>query len=106
MLKIRIAVYQALESRNYFPPPVQGSKRLVTIQFCSRSFHVLIAKAHLDSGRMFVKPEFGKRSPTGFTPWRWMFWFKQSTGFETTQQKRMINSRRGIPAMQSIRTEL
>ncbi|KAK7193555.1 hypothetical protein PSPO01_00228 [Paraphaeosphaeria sporulosa] len=24
-------------------------------------------------GPMFVESEFGKRSPTGFTPWRWMF---------------------------------
>lgn len=28
-------------------------------------------------GRKFVESEFGKRSPTGFTPWRWMYWLKR-----------------------------
>ncbi|KAJ4353364.1 uncharacterized protein N0V89_005093 [Didymosphaeria variabile] len=28
-------------------------------------------------GRLFVESEFGKRSPTGFTPWRWMYWLKR-----------------------------
>ncbi|KAJ5099004.1 hypothetical protein N7532_006005 [Penicillium argentinense] len=28
-------------------------------------------------GRLFVQSEFGRRSPTGFTPWRWMFWLKR-----------------------------
>jgi hypothetical protein len=26
---------------------------------------------------LFVASEFGKRSPTGFTPWRWMYWLKR-----------------------------
>jgi len=28
-------------------------------------------------GKKFVESEFGKRSPTGFTPWRWMYWLKR-----------------------------
>ncbi|CAG7964194.1 unnamed protein product [Penicillium nalgiovense] len=28
-------------------------------------------------GPCFIESEFGSRSPTGFTPWRWMFWLKQ-----------------------------
>jgi hypothetical protein len=28
-------------------------------------------------GELFVQSEFGKRSPTGFTPWRWMYWLKR-----------------------------
>jgi hypothetical protein len=28
-------------------------------------------------GQLFVESEFGKRSPTGFTPWRWMYWLKR-----------------------------
>ncbi|KAH8688025.1 hypothetical protein GQ44DRAFT_720818 [Phaeosphaeriaceae sp. PMI808] len=28
-------------------------------------------------GQMFIISEFGKRSPTGFTPWRWMYWLKR-----------------------------
>lgn len=28
-------------------------------------------------GLVFVQSEFGKRSPTGFTPWRWMYWLKR-----------------------------
>ncbi|KAH7355635.1 hypothetical protein BKA66DRAFT_446469 [Pyrenochaeta sp. MPI-SDFR-AT-0127] len=28
-------------------------------------------------GRMFIESELGKRSPTGFTPWRWMYWLKR-----------------------------
>lgn len=28
-------------------------------------------------GQQFVESEFGKRSPTGFTPWRYMFWLKR-----------------------------
>jgi hypothetical protein len=28
-------------------------------------------------GLMFITSEFGKRSPTGFTPWRWMYWLKR-----------------------------
>lgn len=28
-------------------------------------------------GRNFVQSEFGKRSPTGFTPWRYMYWLKR-----------------------------
>ncbi|KAJ5794186.1 hypothetical protein N7457_000785 [Penicillium paradoxum] len=28
-------------------------------------------------GQMFIESEFGKRSPTGFTPWRWMYWLKR-----------------------------
>lgn len=28
-------------------------------------------------GRMFIQSELGKRSPTGFTPWRWMYWLKR-----------------------------
>jgi tRNA A37 methylthiotransferase MiaB len=26
---------------------------------------------------MFIESELGKRSPTGFTPWRWMYWLKR-----------------------------
>jgi hypothetical protein len=28
-------------------------------------------------GHLFITSEFGKRSPTGFTPWRWMYWLKR-----------------------------
>jgi hypothetical protein len=28
-------------------------------------------------GRDFVESQLGMRSPTGFTPWRWMFWLKR-----------------------------
>lgn len=28
-------------------------------------------------GKLFIESELGKRSPTGFTPWRWMFWLKR-----------------------------
>ncbi|KAK8132094.1 hypothetical protein PG999_000267 [Apiospora kogelbergensis] len=28
-------------------------------------------------GQMFTESELGKRSPTGFTPWRWMYWLKR-----------------------------
>ncbi|KAL5404010.1 hypothetical protein PMIN03_009458 [Paraphaeosphaeria minitans] len=28
-------------------------------------------------GPKFVESDFGKRSPTGFTPWRWLFWLKR-----------------------------
>jgi hypothetical protein len=28
-------------------------------------------------GPLFVTSECGKRSPTGFTPWRWMYWLKR-----------------------------
>ncbi|RDL35220.1 uncharacterized protein BP5553_07151 [Venustampulla echinocandica] len=28
-------------------------------------------------GRMFIESELGKRSPTGFTPWRWIYWLKR-----------------------------
>ncbi|KAH8719555.1 hypothetical protein GQ44DRAFT_712237 [Phaeosphaeriaceae sp. PMI808] len=28
-------------------------------------------------GTHFVESELGKRSPTGFTPWRWMYWLKR-----------------------------
>lgn len=28
-------------------------------------------------GPIFLESEFGKRSPTGFTPWRWMYWLKR-----------------------------
>jgi hypothetical protein len=28
-------------------------------------------------GPLFITTEFGKRSPTGFTPWRWMYWLKR-----------------------------
>ncbi|KAI8942249.1 hypothetical protein NX059_000330 [Plenodomus lindquistii] len=28
-------------------------------------------------GQNFIASEFGKRSPTGFTPWRWMYWLKR-----------------------------
>ncbi|KJJ33286.1 hypothetical protein AFLA70_818g000290 [Aspergillus flavus AF70] len=28
-------------------------------------------------GQLFIQSELGKRSPTGFTPWRWMFWLKR-----------------------------
>jgi hypothetical protein len=28
-------------------------------------------------GQRFVESELGKRSPTGFTPWRWMYWLKR-----------------------------
>jgi hypothetical protein len=28
-------------------------------------------------GRKFIESELGKRSPTGFTPWRWMYWLKR-----------------------------
>ena len=28
-------------------------------------------------GQKFIESEFGKRSPTGFTPWRWMYWLKR-----------------------------
>ena len=28
-------------------------------------------------GRMFIQSELGKRSPTGFTPWRWIYWLKR-----------------------------
>ncbi|KAK8122834.1 hypothetical protein PG984_011504 [Apiospora sp. TS-2023a] len=28
-------------------------------------------------GPVFTESEFGKRSPTGFTPWRWMYWLKR-----------------------------
>ncbi|KAJ5280024.1 hypothetical protein N7478_005396 [Penicillium angulare] len=29
------------------------------------------------SGHLFIESEFGKRSPDGFTPWRWMYWLKR-----------------------------
>ncbi|RMZ74575.1 cytochrome P450 [Pyrenophora seminiperda CCB06] len=28
-------------------------------------------------GHNFLASEFGKRAPTGFTPWRWMYWLKR-----------------------------
>lgn len=28
-------------------------------------------------GRLFIQSELGKRSPPGFTPWRWMYWLKR-----------------------------
>lgn len=28
-------------------------------------------------GQNFVDSDLGKRSPTGFTPWRWMYWLKR-----------------------------
>jgi len=28
-------------------------------------------------GQRFVQSELGMRSPTGFTPWRWMYWLKR-----------------------------
>ncbi|KAL6912396.1 hypothetical protein ACHAPO_010332 [Fusarium lateritium] len=28
-------------------------------------------------GSMFVQSDLGKRSPNGFTPWRWMYWLKR-----------------------------
>ncbi|KAK8851231.1 cytochrome P450 [Apiospora arundinis] len=28
-------------------------------------------------GQIFIESEFGNRSPTGFTPWRWMYWLKR-----------------------------
>ena len=28
-------------------------------------------------GQHFLESDFGKRSPTGFTPWRWMYWLKR-----------------------------
>ncbi|KAM3520284.1 hypothetical protein MY4038_009491 [Beauveria bassiana] len=28
-------------------------------------------------GSMFVESELGKRSPNGFTPWRWLYWLKR-----------------------------
>lgn len=28
-------------------------------------------------GQMFIQSELGQRSPTGFTPWRWMYWLKR-----------------------------
>ncbi|KAK8071342.1 hypothetical protein PG997_011545 [Apiospora hydei] len=28
-------------------------------------------------GEVFAESELGKRSPTGFTPWRWMYWLKR-----------------------------
>jgi hypothetical protein len=28
-------------------------------------------------GQKFLESEFGKRSPAGFTPWRWMYWLKR-----------------------------
>ncbi|OAA34373.1 hypothetical protein BBO_09210 [Beauveria brongniartii RCEF 3172] len=28
-------------------------------------------------GSMFVESELGKRSPKGFTPWRWLYWLKR-----------------------------
>lgn len=28
-------------------------------------------------GQLFIESELGKRSPTGFTPWRWMYWLER-----------------------------
>lgn len=28
-------------------------------------------------GQSFVESELGVRSPTGFTPWRWLYWLKR-----------------------------
>jgi len=28
-------------------------------------------------GRKFIESELEQRSPTGFTPWRWMYWLKR-----------------------------
>ncbi|KAK1912109.1 hypothetical protein P3342_009708 [Pyrenophora teres f. teres] len=28
-------------------------------------------------GPNFIESDLGKRSPTGFTPWRWMYWLKR-----------------------------
>ncbi|PYH92993.1 hypothetical protein BO71DRAFT_9377 [Aspergillus ellipticus CBS 707.79] len=28
-------------------------------------------------GQAFIESELGRRSPTGFTPWRWMYWLKR-----------------------------
>jgi hypothetical protein len=28
-------------------------------------------------GKRFVESDLGKRSPTGFTPWRWMYWLRR-----------------------------
>ncbi|KAJ5520787.1 hypothetical protein N7463_001240 [Penicillium fimorum] len=28
-------------------------------------------------GATFIESEFGKRTPSGFTPWRWMYWLKR-----------------------------
>jgi hypothetical protein len=34
-------------------------------------------RAVSQGGRNFVESELGIRSPTGFTPWRWMYWLKR-----------------------------
>lgn len=33
-------------------------------------------------GRYLLESELGKRSPTGFTPWRWMYWLKRLSEIE------------------------
>ncbi|KAJ6198701.1 LOW QUALITY PROTEIN: hypothetical protein J3E72DRAFT_393565 [Bipolaris maydis] len=43
-------------------------------------------------GQWFIESELGKRSPTGFTPWRWMYWLKRLHGIRLEAKE--INEKR------------
>lgn len=43
-------------------------------------------------GEMFFQSELGKRSPAGFTPWRWMYWLKRL--HEIHDQAKQTNEKR------------
>lgn len=43
-------------------------------------------------GQMFIESELGKRSPTGFTPWRWMYWLKRL--HEIREEAKKANEKR------------
>ncbi|KAI0574972.1 DUF3632 domain-containing protein [Pyrenophora tritici-repentis] len=48
----------------------------VLVQLCDVSWNDCPSKIG-QGGHNFLESEFGKRSPTGFTPWRWMYWLKR-----------------------------
>ncbi|XP_014551288.1 hypothetical protein COCVIDRAFT_42373 [Bipolaris victoriae FI3] len=43
-------------------------------------------------GQWFIESELGKRSPAGFTPWRWMYWLKHL--HEIRHEAKEINEKR------------
>lgn len=53
-------------------------------------------------GPWLLESELGKRSPTGFTPWRWMYWLKRLNEIEEakrTGEKRLEHATETIHAM-------
>lgn len=43
-------------------------------------------------GQWFIESELGKRSPAGFTPWRWMYWLKRL--HEIRHEAKEVNEKR------------